>query len=394
MTATRLRELGTAVLACGVLAVGVAACGSGEESTDASGSSSGTGTAQSADTTAAQSSDTSALQKADKTWATGTPPAREQAFASAENGKKVNIAYFVAAAANPFWAQTTAALQEVAGARNATVKLFDAAFDAATQQRQMQDALTSGRYDAFVVVPVANTNLIPIAAQAEAKGIPVITTGDFPLGPKFDTVEPQVPGVVGVAMTTPQAIVDALVEGVVQACEGVDPCEVAQISGGFKLPVEANIYKALKDVLAKTPNAKLVAREEGGYLVDPARTAMQNILTAHPGVDVVSTTSDAMATGAETAVKQAGKLDQVKINGDAGSQEGVAAVRDGRWFMTAIQLPYDNGLYAGDLALRAARQQPIANPSIDTIGKSGIDIVGTEKTLAEIPDFVGQWKNG
>lgn len=388
MTATRLRDRWTAALACGVLAVGVAACGSGDGGTEASTGSSG------ASASTAQTSDTNSLAAANKTWTTGTPPAREQAFANADNSKKVNIAYFVAAAANPFWAQTTAALQEVAGARNATVKLFDGGFDAANQQRQMQDALTSGRYDAFVVIPVANTNLIPIAAQAKAKGIPVVATGDFPLGPKFDTVEPQVPGVVGVAMTMPQAIVDALVEGVVQACEGVDPCEVAQISGGFKLPVEANIYNALKDALAKTPNAKLVAREEGGYLVDPARTAMQNILTAHPGVDVVSTTSDAMATGAETAVKQAGKLDQVKINGDAGSQEGIVAVRDGRWFMTAIQLPYDNGLYAGDLALRAARKQPIADPSIDTIDKSGIDIVGTEKTLAAIPDFAGQWKNG
>ncbi|HET6509090.1 MAG TPA: sugar ABC transporter substrate-binding protein [Baekduia sp.] len=385
MTARRLTDVGVAVLACAFLAAGISACGSSDATSTASGG---------ASSGAAPQGDTTALRKADSTWATGTPPAREQAFAKADNGKKVRIAYFVAAAANPFWAKTTAALQEVAKARNATVKVFDGGFDPAKQQSQMQDALTSGRYDAFVVVPVANTNLIPIAAQAKAKKVPVVVTGDFPLGPRFDTVEPQVPGVVGVAMTPPQSITDAVVEGVLQACKGIDPCEIAQISGGFKLPVEANIYKSLQAGVAKIPGGKIVAREEGGYLVDPARTAMQNILTAHPAVDVVMTTSDAMAAGAETAIKQGGKLGKIKLNGDAGSQEGVAAVRDGRWFMTALQLPYDNGLYAGDLALRAARGQTIDDTSIDTIQKSGLEIVGTKVSLAKTPDFSGQWKNG
>jgi len=244
------------------------------------------------------------------------------------------------------------------------------------------------------VIPVANTNLIPIVAQAKAKDIPVVVTGDFPLGTRFDTVEPQTPGVVGVAMTSPQAVAEGIVQGAVEACKEADPCRLAQISGGFKLPVEANIWKLLEAEIAKIPGAEIVAREEGGYLVDPARTAMQNILTAHPDVNVVSTTSDAMAAGAETAIKQAGKLGDIKLNGDAASEEGVTAVREGRWFMTAVQLPYDNGLYAGDLALRAARGQELPATGIDTIEKSGIDMVATKDVFDEIPDFTGQWKNG
>jgi ribose transport system substrate-binding protein len=384
------RSLRTQLLAMAafvaLLAIAITGCGG---SSDSSSSSSSSETATSA---GGGSESTASLVQAEPSWRTGTPDARKAAFGEADNGKKVSIALFQAAVANPFWAQTTAAIEEVAGARNASVEVFDANFEPTKQQSQMQDAIVSNRFDAFVVVPVANTNLTPVVAQAKAKGIPVVVTGDFPVGPSFETTKPQVPGVVGVAETTGKAEAEDSANATIEACQGINPCEVAQISGGFALPVEAFIWEYMQSRFAEEPNIKVVAREEGGYLLAPARAAMQNILTAHPGLDVLTSTSDAMTTGAMLAAKQANK--QVKLVGLAASQEGIEYVRGGEFFATTLQLPYDDGLYAADMALRAARGQKIEENAIDPVEQSGIPRVLTKASLEEVPDFDGQWKNG
>lgn len=46
------------------------------------------------------------------------------------------------------------------------------------------------------------------------------------------------------------------------------------------------------------------------------------------------------------------------IGGGAGAY-AVDAVRDGRWYATFVTLPFDEGLYAADIAIDAARGLPV-----------------------------------
>lgn len=373
----KVQRWATALMLCGGVAL-VGACGDSDDDAGGSGTSDATSTV----------SATAELQAAQPGWRTGTPAARKVAFADADNSEKVRIALFQAGVANSYWAQHTAAIEEVAAARNAEVKVFDATFDAAKQQSQIQDALTTNQYDAFVIVPANNTNLIPMVARAESRGVPVISTGDFPIGPRFDTVEPQVPGIVGVANTSNKTNGEAWAEMVTEACEGVDPCEVALMPGLVDSALEAALYDTFKEGIASQTNIKIVAREPAGYLLGPARSAMRTILTAHPGLDVLQTSGDQMATGAELAAKQAGK--DVKIIGNSVSYEGAEAVKDGRWFGSTVQLPYDGGLYAADMALRAARDQPF-EASVDPTVAAGMPKPALSSLFTEFPDFAGQY---
>lgn len=370
-----------------------AAASSAEVTTETTAEGVTTADATTADATGEAAVDTSPLQEASPGWKTGTPNARKVAFAPADDSQPVRIAFLSASDANAYWHQVAVSVEEVAKARNGKVDVFDAGFDPGKQQNQFQDALATGNYDAFVIVPVDGPSLVPLVKEAVGKGAQVVSTGDFALGPDYGTIEPQVEGMAGVAQTSNQRIAEDLANLTIQACEGDDACKVAWIPGVATTPAEVYETKVIKEQLAPHENIELVAVENGEFLADPSRAAAQNILQAHPDLDVFVTAGDQMAYGAQLAVTDAGKSDTVKTIGLGGSFEGVEQVRSGEMFGTAPLLPYDDGLYAADIALRAVRGQPIENPVIDPVDASGIPRAITKDVADEFADFAGQFKN-
>ena len=370
-----------------------AAASSAEETTETSAETATSADVTTADATGEAAADTSSLQEASPGWKTGTPNARRVAFAPADDTQPVRIAFLSASDANAYWHQVAVSVDEVAKARNGKVDVFDAGFDPGKQQSQFQDALATGNYDAFVIVPVDGPSLVPLVKQAVEKGAQVVSTGDFALGPDYGTIEPQVEGMAGVAQTSNQRIAEDLANLTIEACDGDDACKVAWIPGVATTPAEVYETDVIKEQLAPHGNIELVAVQNGEFLADPARAAAQNILQAHPDLDVFVTAGDQMAYGAQLAVKDAGKSDTVKTIGLGGSFEGVEQVRAGEMFGTAPLLPYDDGLYAADIALRAVRGQPIENPVIDPVDASGIPRAITKDVTDEFADFAGQFKN-
>src|SRR5215207_927349 len=119
--------------------------------------------------------------------------------AKAEDANKhVNIAHFVAIQANPVEQVIIKSAKDTGRANNATVTTFDSNNDVQRELANCQDAIASGKYDAFVLKAVSGPPLIPCARQAMEAGIPVVVQGTA-LGPK-QTTEPQVPGIVGSAI--------------------------------------------------------------------------------------------------------------------------------------------------------------------------------------------------
>lgn len=90
-------------------------------------------------------------------------------------------------------------------------------------------------------------------------------------------------------------------------------------------------------VLSQYPDLK----REGSQVANWDRTqgfnAMQSLLQAHPDVTGVISGNDEMALGAIAALKQAGKLSQVKVGGFDGSPAAVDAVKAGELQYTVLQ---------------------------------------------------------
>lgn len=296
-------------------------------------------------------------------------------------GKKVeNIAFFGFASANSFAQATYAGIKEQAAKSGVKVKFFDPNFDAATQVSQIQNAITTGKYQAFIVQANDGNAVVPPIREAINEGIAVV--GEFtPVGTKYDTIEPQVPGLVFVG-EPPTENGTALGKLGVDACKDVEPCEVAYLEGFKALPLDNARTEAVKKQLATAPTVKVVASVEGGYTQATGLKAAQNVLQAHPGVDVLIGSSQAIA-GAEQAVKDAGK--KVKLIGNGGSRQAVTAVKDGRWFATYISAEKDAGAKAAELAIAKAEGKKVPE-SFDT--RKLQNPIGTKANLG---DFAGQY---
>jgi ribose transport system substrate-binding protein len=119
----------------------------------------------------------------------------------------------------------------------------------------------------------------------------------------------------------------------------------------------------------------------------------QNVLQAHPDLNVVVTGGDQMTLGAERAVKAAGKTGQVKLIGSYGSELGVRALREKRWFGDTVSLPYDEGRVAVESIVAAVRGKKLpfgANAGPAIIKR--LSPIGRLITQQNAKRFKAQWK--
>ena len=300
----------------------------------------------------------------------------------ADGGQEVTkIAFFGFASANSFAQATLAGIRETAEKEGVEVEFFDPNFDAATQVSQIQNAITRGEFQAFIVQANDGNAVVPPIREAIEEGITVV--GEFtPVGTRYDTIEPQVEGLIFVG-ESPAENGTTLGELGVEACkEAEPPCQVAYLEGFKALPLDNARTEAVKAELETGSGVELVASVEGGYTQDSGLAAAQNILQAHPDVDVIIGSSQAIA-GAEQAVEDAGA--EVQLIGNGGSRQAVAAVKEGRWFATYASAEKAAGAKAAELAIAAARGEEV--PLSFNTRQLGVPL-GTKENLGS---FEGQY---
>jgi ribose transport system substrate-binding protein len=270
-------------------------------------------------------------------------------LAGAQDGP--TIAVFSPLGNNDYVLATETGVTEVVEAAGGSVVIFDAGFDPAEQLNQIEDAITSGNFDAFIIYSVDGVGVtVGVDAAAEA-GIPVIAL-DAPINTDRTTLVPYENIAAQIARTG--AGDGALIgEAIVMACEGIDPCEVAFIIGFQSFPLDVDRLAAVEAIVAENDNIEIVAIQEGLYVEDEGFAAATDMLTANSGIDVIASVGDQMILGAELAVEDAGLVGQVALIGQGGNIDAYNAVAEGRWFATIANIPYTNGRIAGQMALQA-----------------------------------------
>src|SRR5262249_13032717 len=155
------------------------------------------------------------------------PAGASASSASASSSKNtINIAVFLASAANTYWEAELEGAKAIA-AKNPNVKLtvFDAKFTTNIQVSQLRDALVSKKYQAWFIGPNDGGPLTPTIKQAISQGVKVGCTL-VPCGPNIREVHVQIPGQVIFAGLGFYPNGQLLGRGVVQACQGKNPCKV------------------------------------------------------------------------------------------------------------------------------------------------------------------------
>ncbi|MFT4012691.1 MAG: D-ribose ABC transporter substrate-binding protein [Paracoccus sp. (in: a-proteobacteria)] len=120
-------------------------------------------------------------------------------------------------------------------------------------------------------------------------------------------------------------------------------------------------------VLSQYPDLEKAGQEVADWDRTKGYQKMQSLLQAHPDINGVISGNDEMALGAIAALKEAGKLKDVKVGGFDGSPDAVAAIKAGELQYTVLQ----------PVAIFSAEAVKQADAVIKT-GKTGID---TEKQL-------------
>lgn len=92
-----------------------------------------------------------------------------------------------------------------------------------------------------------------------------------------------------------------------------------------------------KTVLSQYPDLKEVAKQVANWDRTQGHDKTQSILQANPDIKGIISGNDEMALGAIAALKESGKLDQVKVGGFDGSPDAIDAVKAGELQYTVLQ---------------------------------------------------------
>lgn len=311
------------------------------------------------------------------------------------SGEKVNVAFFGLAADNTYTQSMLEQAKADAKEIGAEVQFFDGKWDGAIQGKQVQDAITSGRFRAFIIMPNDAPSLIPIVRTAIAKEIAVAGL-EYPIATDPASVEPQLDGLATQVIEDVVVGARTVAEGVNRACEAYDPCEVGMLWGSRKLPTDAVKVPVFKETL--DPSVKLVAEADANYLTAEGDKVASDMLQAHSGLDVFVTVGDQMAIGAQRAVERSGRElgngeGKVTIIGYGATDRGVEAIRQGKWMEAYALVPRDMASKALELVVKAARGEQISDDerSVVQTSLSEIGTVASRETLEQHPDFTGQY---
>jgi len=260
------------------------------------------------------------------------------------------IGYLVKTLTNPYFV----AMQPVAKAEAAKlgVKLVYEAGkydgDTATQISQIDDLITQGA-KAIVLIPSISAGIVPAVKRATAKGITVIA---------LDTA------------TDPTNAVTAFY--------ATDNYEAGVLNGLWARKAMQGITPKIA-LLEGTPGSEVNSDRMGGFLAGfglnakqyvvsdqitngdqgQGQTKMENVLTAHPDVNLVWTINEPAALGAATAIKAKGLTGKIKVVSMDGGCRGIRAVRDGIISTDVMQFPAKMAKLGVDYAVQAAQGKKI-----------------------------------
>ncbi|MDQ1669422.1 MAG: ribose transport system substrate-binding protein, partial [Actinomycetota bacterium] len=282
----------------------------------------------------------------------------ESGESKAGQGKK--IAYVTECATeNAYCLTRLKAVQATVKKYGATMKIFNAAFDAGKQLSVAQTAST-GDFDGFMFGPVAGKLGCRIWKQyLRPTGKPIINM-DIPMCGNAE----HTPGMAATLTMQSTPYFMAQLAHAFSSCKA--KCKVIAIGGFTGTDLFGYWQTALRTEAAAYPNVEIVVDQAANF--DPTKgfAAVQTGLRAHPDASVVVSSWDDMTRGAIRAIEAAGKKpgEDVRVYSAGGSKAAADLIRQGKWTSTTPLQPYEEGVY-GLAALLMAMEGKAVNAWIN-----------------------------
>ncbi len=191
---------------------------------------------------------------------------------------------------------------------------FETAETPDNQIQDIENMMTQG-VDGLVILATESAPITPVAKQAHENGILIVNVDRGFLEPVADIF------LEGDNASFGRKSAEFMVEklggsGKIVVLEGI-PCTVNT----------ARVDAAM-EVFAANPGIEIVGQDTGMWNRQKSLDVMQNLLVKAPEIDAVWASDDDMALGAEQAIIEAGRQDQMWILGGAGMKDIVKRVMD------------------------------------------------------------------
>ncbi|MBW4051440.1 MAG: sugar ABC transporter substrate-binding protein [Proteobacteria bacterium] len=278
--------------------------------------------------------------------AAAATPAREGTSPRTTRAAPLRFGLSSAGLSYPFAAAIAQGFEHQAARDGVDAIVLDAQERVQKQANDLED-LVSERVNGIVLMPLDSVIAQSWVNRATAAGIPVVAVGSQVGDPATRPLREVYPRLT--ALVTQDEVAAGREAGrlalkllprnrvariaIIQGAPGFP--EVLQREAGFKQALDAAHVRY-----------RIVASQPGNWSADGADAACQNILAAHPDIDLFFNEADDMAVGCAHAVRAAGA--HARLVGIGGSRLAMVSLRAGRIDGTVCYKPRELGELAFD----------------------------------------------
>lgn len=237
----------------------------------------------------------------------------------------------------PYFAAQANAVKKKAEELGCKVISTEAKDDMNKQLADVEDLLAR-KIDLLILNPKDPKGLVPATKAATKAGVPVIII-DSSIDASADFVT--------TVQSNNLANGELVGEWLGNKMKG-KPMKIALISGAQGNPVgkerRQGVIRGLTEYMLRTNNQvsgfEIVTQGWGNWAHEGGLKAMEDILVAHPDINVLLTENDSMALGAMKAIQEAGKKDQILVLAAAdGQKEALELIKKGEYGASGMNNP-------------------------------------------------------
>jgi ribose transport system substrate-binding protein len=259
---------------------------------------------------------------------------------------------------------------------NITV-MVQAAQGEADEQGQLAvfNNMVNRKYDAIMVSPIADGNLLPGVEKALQSKIPMVVCND--------AFMPQIRTTVGAWH----------LEGAQLAADWVGK----KINGAGEVAVIAGLPKNevgriraegfIAQINKSYPNVKVVGNQNADWDRTKAKEVADIFIRQFPNLKAIYAANDTMAMGVVESVRAAGKMGQILVVGCDGVSEALASIKAGELSATINNYPYYMSQVGIEMILRVLSGQEI--PKVMYTPQAVVDKDNITKSDAEVINWTG-----
>ncbi len=247
---------------------------------------------------------------------------------TAAEGKKYRFAFLPNTQNNTFQATMNDTFRRLCEEKGYGYVCLDPDYDVNIQLNQFSDAANQ-RFDAVFVIPVDSQGIRQGLMQLKEKGIPVLNVDTPVVKEDRDLVET----VIGT---------DCYMAGILVGEEMVrrnpNGAKIAILDFPENESCVDRVNGFMQGIGGKSDKYPIVATQNGAAALDVSMPLAEDIIQAHPDLNVFFAINDPSAMGCAAAIKASGKSGIQVYSIDA-SPQGKAALLDGSFTAVAAQVP-------------------------------------------------------